>query len=123
MKYLLFILWVAIASVYICCGKQSEPDYYPKNAAQIEGLWRQEIPPYWYWHFSDGLLYESIINWQSPSMVEHFYGYRTSVDTIFLRDMLGTNDRVLTVFFYSKDSAALTETIGPLTAVFKIKRF
>lgn len=116
-------LFVFFLSWFASCRDQYGPEFNPKDAEQIEGLWRQETSPFWYYHFSDGLLHQSIIDFQIPNLVEHYYGFRTKQDTIFLRDMLGNNDRVWTVLFKTDSTATLTDVTGDIRPQYKIKRF
>ena len=114
------LIWLTITEG---CRDQYGAEFYPKDAEQVEGLWRQETSPFWYYHFSDGLLHQSIIDFQIPNLVEHYYGFRTNQDTIFLRDMLGNNDRVWTVLFKTDSTATLTDVTGDFRPQYKIKRF
>lgn len=104
------------------CKDVDTPDFYPKDAEQIEGLWRGELHPHWFYHFSDGMLHTTVFDFQ-VNLVEHFYGYSTKQDTIFLRDMHGDSDRILTVMFENKNTATLTDVTFEIHPQYKINRF
>lgn len=121
LTFLLFgcLIWLSILQG---CRDQYADELHPRDASQIEGLWRGENSPYWYYHFSDGKMHQSIFEFNVANLVERYYGYSTHVDTVFLRDMHGDFDRVWIVYF-DNDSTATVREPGPLQTVFTIKKF
>lgn len=120
MKKLLFIFLL-----FTGCRDQYAPDFNPLDASQIEGIWRGEKYPYWVYHFSDGVLVQSIFDLNVPYLVENYWAYKTSADTIFLLDIQDMDTaRVYTVRFEDEDNAVLTDATNAVNITdYKIKRY
>lgn len=122
--WLLFLSFVLVAILSLeRCRDQYPVEFDHMNAEQIEGLWRGDQHPHWFYHFSDGVLHQSIYDF-NVVIVEHWYGYTVNEDTIFLKNMVKEQEpRILTVYFESDSVCTLKESFGMLAAEYKLKRF
>ena len=118
MKRLLFALLL-----FTACRDQYPDDFNPKDAAQLEGLWRAEMHPHRFWNFSDGVLHQQVFDF-NHLIIEHWYGYETRADTLFLREMLEPDERLIfTVHFDNDSMAAITDVTNALHFRYQLKRF
>jgi len=56
-------------------------------------------------------------------IIEQWYGYETRADTLFLREMLEPDERLIFTVYFDNDSTATVREPGPLQTVFTIKKF
>jgi len=124
-------LFVLLGLVFITinegCRDQYAEQFNPKDASQLEGLWYNDpqplIPKTWFWHFSDGQLYKQTFDF-GQQIIEHWYGYETRVDTLFLREMLEPSERLVLIVHFENDSTAtMTDVTNEIHLNYKIKRF
>lgn len=118
MKYTLFTLLL-----FTACRDQYPVDFNPKDAAQLEGLWRAELHPHRFWHFNNGVLHQQVFGF-GQQIIEHWYGYETRADTLFLREMVEPDERqIFTVYFETDSTVTLTDVTNEISANYKLKRF
>jgi len=118
MKRILFALLL-----FTSCRDQYPEEFNQKDAAQLEGLWRAEMHPHRFWNFSDGVLHQQVFDF-NQLIIEHWYGYETRADTLFLREMLEPDERLIfTVYFDNDSTATLTDAKNELHYKYKLKRF
>jgi len=122
----LCLFFYSISGFYACKDSDA-PDFNPKDASQLQGLWYNDpqplIPKTWFWHFSYGQLHKQTFDF-GQQLIEHWYGYETRADTLFLREMLEPSETlVLTVHFENDSMATLTDRTNDIFLNYKIKRF
>lgn len=109
--------------IFTACRDQYAVEFNPYDAAQIEGLWRAEMHPHRFWHFSDGVLHQQVFDF-GQQVIEHWYGYETRADTVFLREMLKPDEgKILTAHFDNDSTVTLTDRTNLIQANHKLKRF
>lgn len=110
-------------AIFHACRDQYPQEYPNRDAAQLEGLWRAEMHPHRFWHFSDGVLHQQVFDF-NVLIVEHWYGYETRADSLFLREMLEPDERqTFTVAFETDSTAILTDIESDIQLNYKLKRF
>lgn len=125
------IFWVLFSGLIIgnviACRDQYPEQFNPYDAAQLQGLWYNDpqpaMPKKWFWHFSDGQLHQQTFDF-GQLIVEHWWGYETRNDTLFLREMLEPEQgKIMTVFFENDSTATLSDITGAIHIDYKLKRF
>lgn len=117
----LFLLF--LSCLFLGCADKEPLLFSQKDASQLKGLWRGELHPYRFWHFSDGVLHQQVF-FAGQEILEHWYGYETKNDSLFLREMTQPEKIfVFTVHFENDSTAVLTDAIGTVNVNYRIKRF
>lgn len=79
--------------------------------------------PHRFWHFSDGVLHQQVFDF-GAQIIEHWYGYETRADTVFLREMLKPDERkIFTAYFENDSTVTLTDRANLIQENYKLKRF
>jgi len=110
-------------AIFHACRDQCQQEYPHRDAAQLEGLWQAKTYPHRFWHFSDGVLHQQIFDF-NVLIIEHWYGYETRADTLFLREMLEPDEgQTFTVVFETDSTATLTDITNDIHFNIILKRF
>lgn len=112
------LFFIALFLPLTCCGDGS--GFFPHDASQIVGFWRQEGSENTSYYFSNGYMRARVIDF-GVQLVEKEYQYHTHADTVFLQDLFTGDSGKWVVRFENENRAAVVK-VGAVSIPFTITK-